>query len=136
MESLKELFRIGNGPSSSHTMGPKKIVEEFIKRYPGDDYIDVTLYGSLALTGKGHLTDVVIDDVLKDKKHKINFDIKKKVKHPNTMLVEGYLNNKKVHKMIARSVGGGAIEIDGEKPVVKKDVYPLNKFEQIPKFAS
>ena len=131
MESLKELFRIGNGPSSSHTMGPKKIVEEFIKRYPGDDYIDVTLYGSLDLTGKGHLTDVVIDDVLKDKKHKINFDIKKKVKHPNTMLVEGYLNNKKVHKMIARSVGGGAIEIDGEKPVVKKDVYPLNNFEQI-----
>ena len=136
MESLRELFRIGNGPSSSHTMGPKKIAEEFIKRYPDDDYVAVTLYGSLALTGKGHLTDVVIDDVLKDKKHRIDFDIKKKVKHPNTMLVEGYKGGKRLHKMIARSVGGGAIEIDGEKATVKKDVYPLNKFEDISKYCN
>ena len=96
MESLRELFRIGNGPSSSHTMGPKKIVEKFREKYPDDEYIEVTLYGSLALTGKGHLTDVVIDDVLSDVEHKITFDVKKKVKHPNTMLVEGFVNKKKV----------------------------------------
>lgn len=134
MESLKELFRIGNGPSSSHTMGPKKIVEVFLERNKDVDYVEVTLYGSLALTGKGHLTDKVIDDVLKDLKHKITFDIKKKVKHPNTMIVRGFKNNKQISVMKAYSVGGGAIEIDGEKEVVRKDVYPLSKFEDISKY--
>ena len=131
MESLKELFRIGNGPSSSHTMGPKKIVEEFLKRYPDSEYVEVTLYGSLALTGKGHLTDKVIDDVLADVKHKIEFDIKKRVKHPNTMVVKGFIGKKAIHRMKAYSVGGGAIEIAGEKAIVKKDVYKLSKFEDI-----
>ena len=131
MESLRELFRIGNGPSSSHTMGPKKIVEEFIRRYPSVKSVDVTLFGSLALTGKGHLTDKVIDDVLKDYDHKIEFNIKKKVKHPNTMIVKGVDDNKHTYTMKAYSVGGGAIEIDGEKSVAKKDVYKLTTFEEI-----
>ncbi len=131
MESLKELFRIGNGPSSSHTMGPKKIVEEFLKRNPLNDYVEVYLYGSLALTGKGHLTDKVIDDVLTNIKHKIIFDTKKKVKFPNTMEVKGFLNNNLNSYMKAYSVGGGAIEIDGEKSITKKDVYPLSTYKEI-----
>ena len=134
MESLKELFRIGNGPSSSHTMGPKKITEEFLKRNNGLDYVEVTLYGSLALTGKGHLTDKVISDVLGDIKHKISFDIKTKVKHPNTMDLKGFIGKKEVAKMRAYSVGGGAIEIEGEKAIVKKDVYELSTFDEISKY--
>ncbi|HBF95753.1 MAG TPA: serine dehydratase, partial [Porphyromonadaceae bacterium] len=64
MKSLKELYRIGNGPSSSHTMGPKKAAELFLERAPGAAKYVVTLYGSLAATGKGHLTDTAILNVL------------------------------------------------------------------------
>ena len=64
MESLKELYKIGNGPSSSHTMGPKKAAERFAERSRDVDSYRVTLYGSLAAPGKGHLTDVAILSVL------------------------------------------------------------------------
>ena len=64
MKSLKELFRIGKGPSSSHTMGPQKAAQMFIEKYPNAKSFEVTLYGSLAATGKGHMTDVAIEDVL------------------------------------------------------------------------
>ncbi len=64
MESLKELYKIGNGPSSSHTMGPKKAAERFAERCHDADAYRVTLYGSLAATGKGHLTDAAILSVL------------------------------------------------------------------------
>ena len=65
MESLKELYKIGTGPSSSHTMGPKKAAEAFVKRASDADRYKVTLYGSLAATGKGHMTDVAILSVPK-----------------------------------------------------------------------
>ncbi|MGD9964614.1 MAG: serine dehydratase beta chain, partial [Candidatus Izemoplasmatales bacterium] len=59
MESLRELYKIGRGPSSSHTMGPEKICKRVMKDYDGDFY-KVTLYGSLSFTGLGHLTDQII----------------------------------------------------------------------------
>lgn len=64
MKSIKELYRIGTGPSSSHTMGPRKAAEQFLARHPEASSFQVTLYGSLAATGKGHMTDVAILDVL------------------------------------------------------------------------
>ena len=64
MESLKELYRIGSGPSSSHTMGPQKAAREFLSRHTDADRFEVTLYGALAATGKGHLTDMAILSVL------------------------------------------------------------------------
>ena len=60
MESLKELYKIGHGPSSSHTMSPFKAATLFAERYPDAEAFRVTLYGSLAATGKGHLTDQAI----------------------------------------------------------------------------
>ena len=60
MESLRQLYKIGHGPSSSHTMGPEKACKYILKNYINAHHIDVTLYGSLALTGKGHLTDYII----------------------------------------------------------------------------
>ena len=59
MKSLKEFYKIGPGPSSSHTLGPKTACEQFLKEYPDSDEIEITLYGSLSLTGKGHLTDQI-----------------------------------------------------------------------------
>ena len=64
MKSIKELYRIGTGPSSSHTMGPRKAAEMFVERHPDAASFKVTLYGSLAATGKGHMTDVAIIDTL------------------------------------------------------------------------
>lgn len=64
MKSLKELYKIGKGPSSSHTMGPQKASMIFLERNRRTASFEVTLYGSLAATGKGHMTDVAIKDVL------------------------------------------------------------------------
>ena len=62
MKSVKEIYKIGKGPSSSHTMGPFKAVRNYLENHPDIDHIHVTLYGSLAATGKGHLTDVAIKE--------------------------------------------------------------------------
>ena len=67
MQSIRELFRIGMGPSSSHTMGPRKAAEEFNRQYPDASSYRVTLYGSLAATGKGHLTDFTIKEAFEPK---------------------------------------------------------------------
>ena len=64
MITLRELYRIGHGPSSSHTMGPRKAATQFLEKYDHATHFNVTLYGSLAATGKGHMTDVAILDVL------------------------------------------------------------------------
>ena len=64
MKSIRELYRIGTGPSSSHTMGPRKAAEIFLEKHPEAKAFQVTLYGSLAATGKGHMTDVAILDTL------------------------------------------------------------------------
>ncbi|MFV0396644.1 MAG: serine dehydratase beta chain, partial [Bacteroidales bacterium] len=64
MESIKNIYRIGNGPSSSHTIGPKRAATQFLQKNPDADSFRVTLYGSLAATGKGHFTDKVINDTL------------------------------------------------------------------------
>ena len=66
MKSITKIFRIGTGPSSSHTMGPEKAARIFKKRYPGTSRYKVILYGSLAATGKGHLTDEAIKKILGD----------------------------------------------------------------------
>jgi len=74
MESLRELYKIGRGPSSSHTMGPFKAARQFKKLYPHADAFKVKLMGSLALTGKGHMTDTVIAEALGEKITEITFD--------------------------------------------------------------
>ena len=66
MQSLKQLYKIGHGPSSSHTMGPDKACHYILKKYPQVKKVEVILFGSLALTGKGHLTDKIIYETQKD----------------------------------------------------------------------
>jgi L-serine dehydratase len=72
MESIKTLYKIGHGPSSSHTMGPANAAKYFKNLYPYADEFTITLYGSLALTGKGHLTDQAILQTLAPLKTNIN----------------------------------------------------------------
>lgn len=132
MHSIKELFRIGNGPSSSHTIGPKNACLKFLERYSDLDRIDVILYGSLALTGEGHATDKIILNTLKNYETKVKFDKTSEVPHPNTMDIIGYKNNQEF-KMRFFSVGGGAIKVDKEDNRIK-EVYPLSKLRYIIKY--
>lgn len=131
MHSIKELYKIGNGPSSSHTMGPKECAAEFTKRFPGCDEVRVVLYGSLASTGKGHLTDEIIIKTLSPLKCEVTFDEKTPCDHPNTMDFFGYKGGEKTAEMRAQSIGGGAIHIIGDKEKLSSNIYPHTKLSAI-----
>jgi len=136
METIKDLFIIGPGPSSSHTIGPHKAALDFIKNLnkDGTDEIIVTLYGSLALTGKGHLTDKTINDVLCDYKHTINFNYSlKNLSHPNTLKFQAYEDNRIIKERTYYSVGGGKIVTDLNN-MEGNEVYDLNSFDSIKKY--
>ena len=75
MQSLLELYKIGRGPSSSHTMGPERAARDFLMRYPAAAGYRVVLYGSLARTGEGHLTDRALLSVLPEDRTKVEFDL-------------------------------------------------------------
>jgi len=130
MESIKELLKIGNGPSSSHTMGPKKAAEIFSQRNPEANHFKVELYSSLALTGKGHMTDWIIEKTLPEKTEIIWKGNDKLPLHPNGMLFEAYKGDKKTDSWEVYSVGGGAI-IDKESKLDRKKVYSETTMLQI-----
>ncbi len=132
MESIKEIFKIGKGPSSSHTMGPRKAAMIFKERNPQATFFEVTLYGSLAATGKGHLTDVAIEDVFGKENCKIIW--KSNIflpEHPNGILFEAFTPDKtRVDRWTTFSIGGGDISDTGERPH-KASIYPHNKMADI-----
>ena len=134
MKSLKELYRIGIGPSSSHTMGPRNAAEIFLAKHPDAKSFEVTLYGSLAATGKGHMTDVAIIDTLKPH---APLDLKWEPEiflpfHPNGMLFKSKDENGKVtDEWTVFSVGGGALEEEGSNKSASPDIYEMNKMSQI-----
>lgn len=133
MQTIKELYKAGNGPSSSHTIGPVRASQEIIKLFPKADRIDVILYGSLALTGAGHKTDVAIKSVFKDIECKIKFDIKNnKIEHPNTFDYFIYQNNKLIGQKRYFSIGGGTFITKGQKPF--KNIYNQKSFDEIKKY--
>ena len=130
MQSLKELFRIGSGPSSSHSMGPEAAAIKLKSLYP-DAKFKITLCGSLALTGKGHGTDTVLKKVLGNSVE-IIFDFSQNhLPHPNTMKVEVISDGKTIANHTVLSVGGGRIVFQGEKIAETPEVYKLNSFEEI-----
>jgi L-serine dehydratase len=133
MVTIKQLYKIGPGPSSSHTMGPKNAVEYILKKYPSIDYVKMTFFGSLAFTGKGHLSDYIADKTFGDVKHDIVFDYITHKKHPNTMTFEIHQGNK-INKETIISIGGGFIKVIGEKKCEEKDIYPFKKFKDIKKY--
>lgn len=135
MQSLKELYRIGAGPSSSHSMGPEAAALRLKKAYP-DARFKITLCGSLALTGKGHGTDAVLRSVLGDSAE-IVFDGKRgNLPHPNTMYVTVFRGEDRIASHTVLSVGGGRIVFHGEAAPDAPEVYSLNSFEEIKKYLS
>lgn len=132
MFSIRELFKIGNGPSSSHTIGPLEASKEFLKRFGLQiDSVKVILYGSLALTGRGHLTDYIIEKTILPLPCHIEFDIETTMEHPNTMIFQGLKKGKVLCSMKVFSIGGGAIQIAGETVNQAKRIYPLHTYKEI-----
>ena len=134
MESIKQIFRIGNGPSSSHTMGPKRAAEMFLARNREVDSFRVTLYGSLAATGRGHMTDVAIKSVLEPVapleiawKPEVFLDF-----HPNGMLFESLkADGSVIQAWTVYSVGGGALASDDLSDPQPEHVYGMSTVSEI-----
>ena len=134
MKSIKELYRIGTGPSSSHTMGPRKAAEIFLSRHPEASSFQVTLYGSLAATGKGHMTDIAILDVMQPHapveirwQPHIFFPF-----HPNGMTFKSLdAEGKATDEWTVFSIGGGALAEEGHDNLASPEVYDMNKMSQI-----
>ena len=115
MKSIKEIYKIGCGPSSSHTIGPERAAKLFLESNRNADSFKVILYGSLALTGKGHRTDYVIEKTFAPYKTEIVFDSKKtNIPHPNTMEFYAYKDGNEISRLCVLSTGGGMIEVYGD----------------------
>ncbi|MDY0345223.1 MAG: L-serine ammonia-lyase, iron-sulfur-dependent, subunit alpha [Bacilli bacterium] len=131
MKSIRELYRIGQGPSSSHTMGPQKAAAFIRNKYPEAISYDVVLYGSLAFTGRGHLTDKAIINTLAPRPCTVVFDYKSKVAHANTFDIIVHFNEREEVKHRILSLGGGAISIDSETFFEVGEVYAEKSFDEI-----
>ena len=131
MESLKTLYKIGTGPSSSHTMGPEKAARLFKEKHKDALSFKVILQGSLAKTGKGHRTDYIIEQTFAPVSCEIVFDMESATPvHPNTMLL--YAQGKDKQDMWeVYSIGGGLIEVKGQPVALSEDVYPQKSFSEI-----
>ena len=136
MDSLKELYKIGNGPSSSHTMGPQKAAKIFRDKNPNAEFYKVELYGSLAATGKGHLTDWVIIETLKPKACEIIWKPQViKEFHTNGMMFQAFDKEENLlETWEVYSVGGGSIMEASESRIGRSGIYPLTKLEDIIKW--
>ncbi|CCV64147.1 L-serine dehydratase, iron-sulfur-dependent, single chain form [Alteracholeplasma palmae J233] len=133
MQTIKELYRIGFGPSSSHTMAPSNAASIILSRYQEAQKFEITLYNSLALTGKGHLTDEAIIKALPEKEVIFKFEIDKD-KHPNTMIFKVFnKDNTEIASHEVLSVGGGKIVFVGEEESIP-NIYPQGSFKEISKY--
>lgn len=136
MKSILELYRIGRGPSSSHTIGPERAAELFRSENPGADLVKVVLRGSLAMTGRGHQTDRAVEKALEPVPCEIAFDSSEDaaLPHPNTMDFTAFRDGKEIASMRALSTGGGAIKIVGRPDRDTPEVYPERSFHEIAEY--
>ena len=131
MESLKELYKIGVGPSSSHTMGPQRAAKRILELYPDATHFHVDLHGSLALTGKGHLTDWIIEQAFAPLKVTFSFKSDALPEHPNGMIFHVFKDDKEIASEEVYSVGGGTIRLKGDNQETVIDVYPHHSMREI-----
>ena len=132
MQTLRELYKIGRGPSSSHTMGPERAARLFSARYPDADRFVVILYGSLSKTGAGHGTDRILVETFAPKPAEIRFsDDEGPFEHENTLVLQAYQNGICIGTMRVYSVGGGTIRIEGEVEHKPEERYEETTFHEI-----
>ena len=134
MKSIRDVYKIGRGPSSSHTMGPEKAARIYRQEHPEAEAYRVKLYGSLSKTGKGHMTDRVLYETLSPVPTEVVFckETPSDVTHPNTMDFFVMRDGKEESLMRAVSVGGGDIRIEGRtEETQEEEVYPENSFAEV-----
>ena len=133
MKSVRNIYKIGIGPSSSHTMGPAFAAERFLTKYPNVERVEITLYGSLSKTGKGHGTDRAMQDVFAGIPSNVTFcndDVP--LEHPNTLNIKGFVGEEQIADMTVLSVGGGEIEVLGDSSEkIDQEVYKKNSLTEI-----
>ena len=135
MRSIREIYKIGKGPSSSHTMGPERAAKLFLERYPQADSFQVTLYGSLSKTGVGHGTDRVLLEVLGEERTKIVFSKEEwDGMHPNTMDFSAFSGDIEIGQLRVESIGGGDIRYAGQQAEKAEEVYIEHSFAEIADF--
>ena len=135
MKSIREIYKIGKGPSSSHTMGPERAARLFRETNPEADAFRVILYGSLSKTGIGHGTDRVIRQAFSPLPTEILFSKEELAgAHPNTMDIIGLKNGEQIASLRVESIGGGDIRVPGQPHLDTPDVYPENSFAEIADF--
>ena len=138
MQSIRTLYKVGKGPSSSHTMGPERAAKLFREMTPEADRYEVILYGSLAKTGIGHGTDRVLRDVFAPKDVQIVFaeHDPDDLKHPNTLDLSAFTGTEKTASIRVESIGGGDIVVEGRPGLEPPEVYPENSFAEIAQFCA
>lgn len=137
MRSIRDIYKIGVGPSSSHTMGPAFAASIFLNEHREADSFRVLLYGSLAKTGKGHGTDRALRDALKPVPAEIEFIMEDPgdLPHPNTLDFFAYKNGEETGHQRFMSIGGGDIRIEGrDEDRDLSEVYLENSFAEIAQF--
>ncbi|MCQ2551250.1 MAG: L-serine ammonia-lyase, iron-sulfur-dependent, subunit alpha [Clostridia bacterium] len=133
MITIREIYKIGRGPSSSHTIGPERACKRFMQDFDMDQ-VKVILYGSLAKTGKGHGTDRVIVKTFEPIKCDIVMDEETVMDHPNTMDLIAFKDGKEIGQVRVKSVGGGDILYGDEKKKEFKQVYSENTFSEVAEY--
>lgn len=132
MKSIKNIYKIGYGPSSSHTMGPAFATSRFMTENPEADFIKVILYGSLAKTGKGHGTDRAIIQTLADIPYELVWDLESETPlHPNTLEFIAFKDEKEIARKQFYSIGGGEIKAQGDLQSAYDKVYEEKSFSEI-----
>ena len=136
MKSIREIYKTGKGPSSSHTMGPERAANYFKNAHPQADGFRVILYGSLSKTGVGHGTDRVLREVLAPVPTEIVFsdETLPASAHPNTMDLIALKNGAKTDRLRVESIGGGDIRIPGQTDSESEEVYVEHSFAEIADF--
>ena len=135
MKSIREIYKVGKGPSSSHTMGPERAAYYFKDNHPEAEAFRVVLYGSLSKTGVGHGTDRVIRQVLSPLPTEIIFSPDSPDgHHPNTMDFFSIRGGDITDTLRVESIGGGDIKIPGQNHLESPEVYPENSFAEIADF--
>jgi len=135
MKSLSKLFRIGNGPSSSHTIAPYHAAMAFKRLLPKEtDAIRVTLFGSLALTGQGHMSHKALEDALAPLPTKVVCSLEMAEGHPNTLIFEALSHGETILTKHYASLGGGEITSPDDPEVNEKDIYPFHDLDEVKAF--
>ena len=132
MKSIRSVYKIGNGPSSSHTVGPYHAAQVFGKRFPDADAYRATLFGSLAFTGEGHGTGKAIRTGLPGVEVVYNREISEDdLPHPNTMLFQAFQKGQEIGCHRIFSIGGGSIRIENETSDEDEEIYPQKNFSEV-----